>query len=269
MKTIFRNLRFYFYFFGYMLFHMKDLRRGEKALAAGDTETVKQLVNQHVPYWCEHLLKLIGVTIVTVGRENIPQGRACVFVANHRSYSDIPILLTQLDGPHAMLAKQETARIPLVNRWMKLLGCVFVDRDDARANLRALSDGTALVKAGSSFTIFPEGTRYKGAEGEMTEFKGGAFRIATKAKAPIVPVAISGSRAMMEGNHYLVQPCRIVVRILPAVETAGLDRAAVKDLPDQVKAAIQGALVDPKTWVPDENPYTRHYTQAPEMPHQS
>ena len=87
-----------------------------------------------------------------------------MFVGNHRSYYDIPILLTALDAPHGILAKEELEKIPLLNRWMKLLGCVFVKRDDIRASVKALNDATAIVESGRSFVIFPEGTRYKGEE---------------------------------------------------------------------------------------------------------
>ena len=79
---------------------------------------------------------------------------------------------------------------------MKLLGCVFVQRDDLRASVRALNDATAIVESGKSFVIFPEGTRYKGEEGGAGEFKAGAFRIAVKTGAPVVPVAITGARAL-------------------------------------------------------------------------
>lgn len=117
------------------------------------------------------------------GQENIPAG-PCVFVGNHRSYYDIPILLTALDAPHGILAKEELEKIPLLNRWMKLLGCVFVKRDDIRASVKALNDATAIVESGRSFVIFPEGTRYKGEEGGAGEFKAGAFRIAIKTGCP-------------------------------------------------------------------------------------
>ena len=104
------------------------------------------------------------------GRENIPAG-PCVFVGNHRSYYDIPILLTALDAPHGILAKEELEKIPLLNRWMKLLGCVFVKRDDIRASVKALNDATAIVESGRSFVIFPEGTRYKGEEAARASSK--------------------------------------------------------------------------------------------------
>ena len=95
------------------------------------------------------------------GLENIPKDRPCVFVANHRSYYDIPLLLAGLEKPHGILAKEELEKIPLLNRWMKLLGCVFVQRDDVRASVRALNDATAIVEGGRSFVPRAPATRAK------------------------------------------------------------------------------------------------------------
>ncbi len=240
--SFFRTIIWFFYFFGYLIVHYGALKKGRQAMAAGDRATVDALTAQRVPVWCNTLLKMAGVTITVQGKENIPTDRPCVFVANHRGYYDIPIMLTQLDAVHGMLAKTETDKIPLVRGWMRLLGCVFVDRDDVRASMKALNAGIAEVESGHSFTIFPEGTRYKGAEGDIGEFKGGAFRIALKTGAPIVPVALSNTRDIMENNHYLMCPAHVTVHILPPIETKDLTRAAQKDLPLMTQQLIEAAL---------------------------
>lgn len=230
------------YFFGYMVVHLPALRRGERALSAGDTDEVRRLVNEHIPRWCSTLMKIGGVTMEVQGRENIPTDRPCVFVANHRSYFDIPVMLTALDAPHGILAKQEIDKIPLVRSWMRLLGCVFVVRDSVTESMRALNTATDTVKKGQSFVIFPEGTRYKGEEGGIGEFKGGAFRIATKTGAPVVPVVIHHSRDAFENHRNVVTPAHIVVEILPPIDTSALDRPAQKALPATVQQVIEEKL---------------------------
>ncbi len=237
-----RMIPWLLYFFGYMIVYLPVLRRGEKALAEGDTATVRALVEKHVPHWCAMLLKIGGIRAVVEGQENIPAGRACVFVANHRSYTDIPVMLTALGAPYGLLAKQELNKLPLVNRWMRLLGCVFVQRDDVRASMKALNTATETVKNGCSFTVFPEGTRHKGAEGTVGEFKGGAFRIAVKNGAPLVPVALGNTRACFENAHHLVTNGVVTVKILPAIETAGLTRDEQKNLPELTRQRIEAAL---------------------------
>ena len=240
--SIFRTIAMFLYLFGYMIVHYGTLRRGERALAAGDTETVEQLVDRHIPRWSRGILKVTGVTLTVEGLENIPKEGPCVFVGNHRSYYDIPLLLASLDKPHGILAKEELEKIPLLNRWMKLLGCVFVQRDDLRASVRALNDATAIVESGRSFVIFPEGTRYKGEEGGAGEFKNGAFRIAVKTGAPVVPVAMTGARALFENNGNRCHPGRVHICILPPIRTAGMNKAEQKQLPEAVRQTILAKL---------------------------
>ncbi len=240
--SVLRTIVWFFYFFGYLIVHQGDLKKAEKALEEGRRDEADAIAAVCVPHWCNRLLKLAGVTITVEGREEIPSEGACVFVANHRGYYDIPILLTQLDGVHGMLAKAETDKIPLVRGWMRLIGCVFVDRNDTRASMQALNAGIAAVKGGRSFIIFPEGTRYQGEEGGIGEFKGGAFRIALKTGVPVVPVALSHTRDIMENNHNLMRPTHVTVRILPPIETAALSRAEQKDLPLMAQQRIEMAL---------------------------
>lgn len=241
MIDFFRTVIWFGYFFGYMILHYDQLKKARAALQAGDLEEVRRLTDLHVDRWCRTLLKLAGVTVEVTGRENIPQGPA-VYVANHRSYYDIPLVLTCLDRPNGILAKEETRKIPLVHQWMDLLGCVYVERGDIRASVKALNDATAWVKAGNSFVIFPEGTRNKGAEGTTLEFKPGAFRVALKSGAPVVPVAISHSRDIMENNHMLMHPARVRVTILPPITLEGMDKEAQKQLPGQVREKIMEVL---------------------------
>ena len=236
--SILRTIALFVYLFGYMIVHYATLRRAERALAAGDLDTVEQIVKANIPRWSRGILRVTGARMTVEGQKNIPAG-PCVFVGNHRSYYDIPILLTALDAPHGILAKEELEKIPLLNRWMKLLGCVFVKRDDIRASVKALNDATAIVESGRSFVIFPEGTRYKGEEGGAGEFKAGAFRIAIKTG---VPVAISGARGLFEGHGLRATPGDIRVRILPAIQTAGMSKAEQKQLPDAVRQTILAQL---------------------------
>ena len=239
--SILRTIALFVYLFGYMIVHYATLRRAERALAAGDLDTVERIVKANIPRWSRGILHVTGARMTVEGQKNIPAG-PCVFVGNHRSYYDIPLLLAGLEKPHGILAKEELEKIPLLNRWMKLLGCVFVKRDDIRASVKALNDATAIVESGRSFVIFPEGTRYKGEEGGAGEFKAGAFRIAIKTGAPVVPVAISGARGLFEGHGNRATPGSIHIRILPPIQTVGMSKAEQKQLPDAVRQAILAQL---------------------------
>ena len=186
--------------------------------------------------WMSTLMRIAGCTVTVNGLENIPKDRAVVFTPNHQSDYDIPITLVHLDRPHALVAKVETLKIPLVRTWMKLFDCVFIDRKNPRQAVTAMKEAGALLARGESVIVFPEGTRSKG--DAMGEFKHGAFKMAFAAGAPVVPVVIDGSYKIMEANHNLMCPGHVTMTVLPPIETAGLDRAAQKALPDEVARRI-------------------------------
>lgn len=226
-----------------MIFRPFTTLRAVKALRAGDFATCDAITRKHVTTWCTTLLKLAGADITVTGQENIPSDRPCVFVANHRSYFDIPLMLTQLGKPIPLVSKIEIKKLPLVRTWMELLHCLFLDRSDARQSLRVMDDAAELVKQGYSVGIFPEGTRYKGEEGGLGTFQAGAFRIASKSGAPIVPVVLYNTRACMEAHHHLsIHSATLAVHILPPVETANLTRPELKELPKLVEEQVREEL---------------------------
>ena len=234
--AVLRTLVWFFYFFGALIAITPKMYRAKKLKAAGDEAGCRAIVDKEVTNWMATLMKIAGCAVTVNGLENIPKGRAAVFTPNHQSDYDIPLTLVYLDRPHALVAKVETLKIPLVRTWMKLFDCVFIDRKNPRQAVAAMKEAGALLGRGESVIVFPEGTRSKG--DAMGEFKAGAFKMAFDAGAPIVPVVIDGSYKIMEANHNLMRPGHVVMTILPPIETADMDRAARKALPGQVAAVI-------------------------------
>ena len=238
-----RTIVWFIYFWGYLIFHLPVLNRGLRALKNGDFATADAIAYKHVPEWCNTLVRLAGVEVTTTGLENIPSDTPVVFVANHRSLYDIPLMLTQLGKPIPLIAKIESQKIPLIRKWMELLHCLFLDRHDARQGIKILADAEELVRKGYNVGIFPEGTRYKGEEGEMGEFLSGGFRVAAKTGVPIVPVVLFNTRACLEGDgHFTMKPNKVAVHILPPVSTEGLNRQELKALPAQVESLLREEL---------------------------
>ncbi len=198
-------------------------------------------VDRKVYHWARRMIWAAGMKTTVVGKENLPQG-AAVFIANHQGNFDIPLMLSSLDRTHGLLAKQELGRIPILRLWMRLLHCLFVDRSSPRAGVESIARGAEMLKAGHSLIIFPEGTRSRSSA--MGEFKGGAFRIASKSKAPVVPVTIDGSYRAMEANPtgWLIRPAHVTVTIHPPIETASLSREELRDLPETTRSIIASAL---------------------------
>lgn len=239
-----RTIIWFIYFWGYLIAVIPKLHRAKKLTQAGKIEERDALMSHLVQNWSRRLLRLAGAKVTVCGLENIPEG-AVVFASNHQGLFDIPTLLGYLDQPHGLIAKKEAEKIPMIRTWMRYLGCIFLDRENARSAMNSLREGTELLKQGYSITIFPEGTRSR--SDEMGEFKSGAFKMAEKAKAPIVPVRISGTYRLMEANHMWIRPAEVTLTILPPLPTTGLSREELKGLSATVHAAIEAAGNSEKT----------------------
>ncbi|MGH9433984.1 MAG: lysophospholipid acyltransferase family protein, partial [Terriglobia bacterium] len=136
-------------------------------------------------------LWLAGVRMEVRGKEKIPAGRALVFMANHQSNSDPPAVFVNLP-PVLVMAKKEFFRVPVLGAAVRLRGFVPVDRKNRERAMEAVEQAVRSLRRGHSFLIFPEGTRSPG--GRLQRFKKGAFLMAVKSGAPVVPVSVSGSR---------------------------------------------------------------------------
>lgn len=135
--------------------------------------------------------------IKILGKENIPE-EASLFVGNHRSYFDILISHEAIGKPAGFVAKKEMLKIKLLATYMKDIGCLFLDRNDIKQGLETMNQGGELLKQGHDMILFPEGTRSQSLK--MLPFKEGGFKMAEKAKCPIVPFAISNSDLLLESR---------------------------------------------------------------------
>lgn len=231
-----RTIIWFIYFWGYLLLALPKMKKAQRLAAAGELDARDAMVEGMVQKWARSLLRLAGVTVEITGLENIPAGPS-VFVPNHQSYFDIPVLLAWLDKPHPLVSKQEVKKIPLIRTWMEQLGCVFIDRDNARQSVAALGDAAReITERGRSFVIFPEGTRSRG--DAMGEFKNGGFRAALKAGVPVVPVVIDGSYRAMEAHNMRIHSAAVKLRVLEPVPTKGLSREEGKLIGEEIRQRI-------------------------------
>jgi 1-acyl-sn-glycerol-3-phosphate acyltransferase len=165
-------------------------------------------------------LWLCGIRFKVAGREHLPLDRAAVYCSNHESNVDPPILFTALHPRMHILYKHEIDQIPVLARAFRMGGFIPIDRRNKEAAMRSIEKGAAALRSGSSFLIFPEGTRSR--TKDMLPFKKGGFIMAIKAGAPIVPVAISGGRDAMRRGSAIIKPVNISIRIGQPIETAGV-----------------------------------------------
>jgi 1-acyl-sn-glycerol-3-phosphate acyltransferase len=165
-------------------------------------------------------LWLCGIRFKVAGRGHLPLDRAAVYCSNHESNVDPPVLFTALHPRMHILYKHEIDQIPVLARAFRMGGFIPIDRRNKEAAMRSIEKGAAALRAGSSFLIFPEGTRSR--TKEMLPFKKGGFIMAIKAGAPIVPVAISGGRDAMQRGSAIIKPVNISIRIGQPIETSGV-----------------------------------------------
>jgi 1-acyl-sn-glycerol-3-phosphate acyltransferase len=224
-----RTLIWFIRFWGSLVGLLPSLHKARALEAAGDVPGHDAIVHAGVGRWMRNRITSTGGTVQVLGLENMPAGPA-VYVANHLSYFDIPLLMGYLgDDTKPMVAKKEIKSVPLIRSWMVELRCVFIDRDDVRASMAALKEAEAWVAKGYSMVVFPEGTRSH--DGAVHEFKSGAFRIAQKNKVPVVPVAISGTDSMMARDSLRVRPGHAVMRVLPPIDTSAYEKKDWRALP--------------------------------------
>ncbi len=190
--------------------------------------------------WMGDLLKIAGCKVTIEGASNVPMDKAVLFVCNHQSNFDIPLMITSLPGKKGFMAKKETLKLPFLRDWMVFINCVFMDRADIRQQVKAITEGVAILKSGHSMVLFPEGTRSP--DGELLEFKAGGLKLATKSGAPIVPVTINHSMDLMKKGTLKITPAHVKITIGKPIEITGdMNRETVK-LSEEVKAIIENSL---------------------------
>jgi len=161
--------------------------------------------------WAPGLLKGARARLEVRGLERLELGTPYLFVANHRSWIDIPALYRALPIDLRFIAKRELARVPFLGRFMRAMGMVFVDRTDSRRASSSVAHAAAILAAGGSVVSFPEGTRSR--DGRLGRFKSGGFGAAIEAGVEVVPIGIVGAGEVLPPDGFRVRPGRIEVRI--------------------------------------------------------
>ena len=144
------------------------------------------------------ILFLSGIKKKVIGVERVPRDRPVLFIINHRGFFDVILAFYTVPVLSGFVSKKEIAKVPGLRIWMRLIKCVFLDRDNPREGIKAILKGIENIKNGTSMFISPEGTRNSG-EG-LLEFKQGSLKMAEKTGCPIVPVAITNANKVFEDH---------------------------------------------------------------------
>lgn len=152
-----------------------------------------------------------NVTIDAHGIENIPKEDGFMFFPNHQGLYDVLAIIEACPRPFAVVAKKEIANIQFLKQVFACMKAYMIDREDVRQAMQVIIDVTNEVKKGRNYLIFPEGTRSKNGN-QLRDFKGGSFKSATKAKCPIVPIALLNAYKPFDTNS--ISPVTVQVHFL-------------------------------------------------------
>jgi 1-acyl-sn-glycerol-3-phosphate acyltransferase len=193
--------------------------------------------------WGKMLLAFSFISVRGEGLEKLDPKANYVFVSNHASFLDIPALLSVISQQFRFFAKIGLYKIPFLGWHLRWAGHLPVDRSNARASLRSMSEGARIIaERRISVVLFPEGGR--SATG-LRPFKEGAAYIAIKSGVPMVPVAIVGLRELLPMGSGHIHSGRITVRVGDPIPTAGLKLGDREQLTarahDEIAAMLRGS----------------------------
>jgi 1-acyl-sn-glycerol-3-phosphate acyltransferase len=192
--------------------------------------------------WSWLILRTTGVRVSLEGLDRILPDTTYVFVSNHQSIYDIPVIFASLPYQLRIIAKASLARFPVLGWHLRRGGHLFVDRRRPdRAGI--LKRWRALVSEGLSLLIFAEGTRSW--DGHVAKFKAGSFLIAIQAGLPIVPLAVINTRAVMPKGRLRTEPAEVRLIVHDPVRPAALDAPTINDaklLADRVHSIVAATV---------------------------
>ena len=186
--------------------------------------------------WGRSILFGARVKVTVKNPANIDPSRSYIYMSNHQSNFDIPVLLAYLPVQFRWLAKVELFSIPIFGFAMQRAGYISIDRSDRKAAILSLRRAAEIIRGGVSVMIFPEGTR--SLDGNIRPFKSGGFILAIDSGVPIVPVIIHGTFPIMPKDRLRIRPGKVVLEIEKPVETSSFSRSGKAELLEKVRQII-------------------------------
>jgi len=191
--------------------------------------------------WSWLILRTTGVDVSVEGLERITPGTTYVFVSNHQSIYDIPVLFASLPYQLRIIAKASLAGFPVLGWHLKRGGHLLVDR--RHPNRGILKRWRALVSDGLSLIIFAEGTRSR--DGHVARFKAGSFLLAIEAGLPVVPIAVIGTRAVMPKGRLRTEPAKVALVVHDPIPAPRISKPTARDakaFADAVHAVVAATV---------------------------
>jgi 1-acyl-sn-glycerol-3-phosphate acyltransferase len=186
--------------------------------------------------WGGVVLRIALSPVCVIGAENFQPGRAAVYVSNHLSYMDTPVVLNKLPFQFRILARHDLFKIPFIGWYLQRSGQIPVDSTSLRSTLASLNRGVKALQAGMPLVIFPEGGR--SLNGQLQDFLSGPAYMAIRAQVPIVPMALIGTYELMPMNTYHLTPRPLFLVVGSPVSTIGYTSKTADALTLQIRDTI-------------------------------
>ncbi len=191
--------------------------------------------------WARHIIKNSKIDLEIIGMDKLDKQESYIFISNHTSVFDIPLLIYGLGDDIRMIYKQELEKIPIFGFALKKSPFIPIVREDPRKAMQSIETAVHEINSGSSIVIFPEGTRSN--NGELGDFKRGAFMLASKAERPIVPITLVDAWKVYNPKTKKIIRTKVKLIIDQPIENKGkLDRIAENKLMKNVHAVIEDNL---------------------------
>ena len=187
--------------------------------------------------WARSIMFASRIKVTVNGLANIDPTQSYVYMSNHQSNFDIPVLLAYLPVQFRWLAKAELFKIPIFGRAMGGAGYIKIDRYNQESAFESINEAARKMKNGVSAMIFPEGTRSR--DGNIRSFKKGGFVMAVNAGVPIVPIVLKGTWTIMDKSSLIINTGEVSLNILAPIATTGYTRETKDDLIKSVRAVIR------------------------------
>jgi 1-acyl-sn-glycerol-3-phosphate acyltransferase len=183
-------------------------------------------------------VRITGVRVKATGMEQLDPTRTYIFMSNHVSTIDPPVLIPLIPGRTSVMVKRELFSYPIFGKAMRMASLVPVNRGDRDAGIAAVREAVEVVKQGIHMTIFVEGGR--SLDGKLLPFKKGPFYLAEECHAPVVPVTIAGTHYVMPKRSLSIRPAVVTVTFHQPIEPA--EFGSREELMEQVRTAINHSL---------------------------
>lgn len=199
-----------------------------------------------VNFLAKGVLPILGIRLEVEGRENLTNYHPCVFIGNHQSALDVVIYGAICPANTVAIGKKEIAYIPLFGWLFKYSGGILIDRKNKRKAISQIDEGVRAIKEKKlSIGILPEGTRNRSGKG-MLPFKKGAFHLAVESQVPLIPIVIAEFGELANFKAKNLKSGIIQIKVLPPIQTKGLDAKQVPELLEKAHSMMVGRLPEVK-----------------------